>query len=43
MFGPWIVALMAILQACYLHQVDYSFRLPCRPMLGYLLVFVLFP
>ena len=42
MFGPWIAALMAILQACYLHQVDYSFRLPCRPMLGYLLVFVLF-
>ena len=39
MFGPWIYALMAILQACYLHHVDFSFRLPCRVMFAYLSVF----
>ena len=42
MFGPWIYALMAILQACYLHHVDFSFRLPCRVMFAYLSVFLLF-
>ena len=42
MFGPWISALMAILQACYLHHVDFSLRLPCRVMVAYLSVFLLF-
>ena len=41
-FGPWISALMAIIQACYLHQVDFSLRLPCRAMVAYLSVFLLF-
>ena len=33
---------MAIIQACYLHQVDFSLRLPCRAMVAYLSVFLLF-
>ena len=34
--------LMAILQSCYFHHVDYSRRRPCRAMISYFSAFPLF-